>query len=51
MAKAAKENKTMAEVSAGYEAFIKGKSVKATGKKAFDKVIKKASTPKPNGLK
>lgn len=38
-----KKIKTMAEVSAGYETFIKDKKVKKTGKSAFDKVIKKAS--------
>lgn len=46
MAKLVKNVKTMAEVSAGYEAFIKGKKVKKTAKKAFDKVIKVAAKPR-----
>ena len=41
----------MAEVSSGYETFIKDKDVKATGKAAFDKTIKKAATPKQRGSK
>lgn len=43
---ATKKAKTMVEVSAGYETFIKDKKVKATGKKAFDKTIKAASKPR-----
>ena len=40
---ATKKVKTMAEVSAGYETFIKDKKVKITGKKIFDKTIKAAT--------
>lgn len=43
---ATKKDKSMAEVSAGYETFIKGKKVKTAGKKAFDKAIKSASKPR-----
>ena len=38
-----KKNKTMAEVSAGYETFIKDKKVNKTGGKKFDKVLKAAT--------
>lgn len=43
---AAKKDKTMAEVSAGYETFIKDKKVKSVGKKVFQKTIKAASKPR-----
>lgn len=37
-----KKDKTMDEVSKGYEEFIKGRKVKPNGKNSFDKAIKKA---------
>jgi len=42
-----KKEKSMAEVSAGYEDFIKKQELKYNGDKLFNKVIKKAATPKP----
>lgn len=41
-----KKNKTMAEVTARYEEFIKDKEVDSKGVKLFNKVIKKVSKPK-----
>jgi hypothetical protein len=43
---ATKKDKTMAEVSAGYEKFIEGKKTNAKGKKVFDKTVKAASKPR-----
>jgi hypothetical protein len=36
-----KKDKTMDEVSKGYEEFIKGRKIKSSGKKKFDETIKK----------
>lgn len=41
-----KNQKTMAEVSAGYEKFIKGKELNKYGKTEFEKVLKKAAKPR-----
>ncbi len=41
-----KTEKTMSEVSKGYEAFIKEKELKSNGPELFTKVIKKAITTK-----
>lgn len=38
-----KKDKTMAEVTAGYETFIKDKKVNKTGGKKFEKVLKSAT--------
>lgn len=48
-----KKDKSMAEVTKGYEEFIKGKEIKKNSKKEFDKTISKATIPKPkqHGLK
>jgi len=44
--------KNMAEVTAGYEEFIKGKELNKNGKQLFDKTIKKAAkTKKPRATK
>ncbi len=37
----------MAEISAGYEQFIKGKELSNNGRQLFEKVITKAATTKP----
>jgi hypothetical protein len=37
-----KKEKTMAELTAGYSSFIKGKKTNPNGKDLFDKVLKKA---------
>lgn len=44
--KVVKKEKTMLDVSAGYETFIKDKKVKPSAKKAFDKTIKAATKPR-----
>lgn len=41
-----KKSKTMAEVTADYKEFVKGKETNKNGKQLFDKVIKKAAKPK-----
>lgn len=41
-----KKAKTMAEVSAGYERFIKGKELNKNGKAVFEGVLKKAVKPR-----
>lgn len=41
-----KKDKTMAEVTAGYETFIKDKKVNKTGDKKFEKVLKAATKPR-----
>ena len=41
-----KKEKTMAELTAAYKNFIKGKSVNKNGKELFDKVLKKAVKPR-----
>lgn len=41
-----KKEKKMAEVSKGFEAFIKGKKLNSKGAELFEKVIKKAAKPK-----
>ena len=47
-----KSQKTMNEVSSGYEAFISGKKILDNNGQLFDKVLKKASKPaKQRGLK
>lgn len=38
-----KKKKSMAEVSKGYEAFIEGKGLNKSGKKLFEKTLKKAA--------
>jgi len=44
--KARKKEKSMAEVTKGYEKFMEGKELRKDGKKQFDKAIAKASKPK-----
>lgn len=44
-----KKDKTMAEVTDGYETFIKGKKVNKTGGKKFDNTLK--ATTKQRGSK
>lgn len=41
-----KDKKSMAELTAGYEQFIKGKEVNANNGQLFEKAIKKAVKPK-----
>jgi len=41
-----KKNITMSELTAGYEEFIKGNNIKKTGKKLFEKTLKKAIKPR-----
>ena len=42
-----KDKKTEADIlTQGYEKFIKGKQIKKTGGKDFQRAIKKAATPK-----
>lgn len=41
-----KKEKTMAEVTAGYESFAKDKKANKTGKKKFDAALKKAAKPR-----
>jgi hypothetical protein len=41
-----KKDKTMLEVTKGYEDFIKGKETNKNGQMIFNKVIKKAAKPK-----
>jgi len=43
---AKKQRKSMAELTAGYKDFMKGKEANPDGANAFEKAIKKASTPK-----
>jgi hypothetical protein len=38
-----KKDKTMADVTAGYETFIKDKKVNKTGGKKFEKAVKSAA--------
>ncbi len=38
-----KKKTPMEELTKGYEKFIKGKAVKKTGKKSFDKTLKTAT--------
>lgn len=40
-----KKHKTMAELTANYEQFIKGKELNKSGKDLFEKVVKKAAKP------
>lgn len=42
MAKKKKSEKTMAEVSKGYEAFIRDKEITTNGKVLFNKILKTA---------
>lgn len=46
-----KKDKTMAEVSAGYEQFIEGQEINKKGLSLFNKTIKKAASTKPSDLK
>jgi hypothetical protein len=46
-----KKGRTMEEVTAGYEEFMKGKQLNPNGFELFDKTIKKAATPKKRGSK
>lgn len=39
---AKKKEKSMAELTKGYEKFIQGKELNPNGKKDFDKILKKA---------
>lgn len=50
---AKKQRKTMEELTAGHKDFMKGKEVNPEGAIAFEKAVKKASTPKkkPRGSK
>lgn len=41
-----KKIKSMAELTAGYDDFIKGKELKSNGKKLFEKTLKKAAKPR-----
>lgn len=49
--KKSKKKRTMIEVTAGYEDFIKGKETNKNGKEFFEKVLKKATKPKQRGSK
>lgn len=49
--KSKKKNITMEQLTQGYDSFIKGRELKENGKKTFEKTIKKATKPKPRGLK
>lgn len=40
------KQKSMAELTEGYEEFIKGKELNKNGKELFNKTIKKAAKPK-----
>ena len=51
MAKKKKEPTPMEKLTAGYEKFIKGKEVNTNGRELFNKVIKKAVTPKSPSAK
>jgi hypothetical protein len=51
MGNAKKKKTPMEKLTAGYEAFMKGKKAKKTGKSSFNKAIKKAAKPKQRGLK
>jgi len=42
-----KKNRTMMDVTKGYEAFIKRKELNSNGTELFNKVLRKAATPKP----
>lgn len=44
--KSDKKDKSMAEVSKGYEKFIEGQKINSKGADLFKKVIKEASKPK-----
>jgi hypothetical protein len=46
-----RKNMTMAEVTKGYEDFIKRQKLKEDGKQQFNKAIKKAAKPKQRGSK
>jgi len=46
-----KKYKTMAELTATYETFIKGKGLNTNGLNTFNKAIKKAAKPKQRGSK
>lgn len=41
-----KKNKTMVELTFGYEEYIKGKKRNKDGKKLFEKTLKKATKPR-----
>jgi len=45
------EQTQMEKLTQGYEKFIKGKETTNNGKAIFEKVVKKAATPKPRGSK
>lgn len=49
--KKSKKDKTMDELTKGYEEFIKNKKVNKKGKNEFDKVLKKAIKKKQPGSK
>ncbi len=46
-----KKDKTMAEVTAGYEQFVEGQKINKKGLSLFNKTIKKAANTKPSDLK
>lgn len=41
-----KKNRTIADITKGYEKFINGKELNSNGSKLFNKVIKNAAKPK-----
>jgi len=51
MAKKKKKDRTMEEVTVGYEEFMKGKELNHNGFSLFEKTIKKAATTKKRGSK
>lgn len=46
-----KNKKTMSEITANYETFIKGKEVNNNSVNLFNKAVKKAVKPKQRGSK
>lgn len=46
-----KKARTMDELTQGFEELLKGKELNPKGAELFEKVIKKAATTKPHGLK
>lgn len=46
-----KAKKTMLDITKGYDLFIKDKAIAKKGKEVFDRIIKKASKPKPRSSK
>lgn len=51
MAKKKSKEKSMAELTKNFEKLLEGKELNPNGADLFNKVIKKAATPKQRGLK